>query len=524
MIVEAAVLAATMGGVTWGWQHRWLRYGTNGPWRHYGTVVAPHGRRRLVIGRSLYEKHAAVWGGTGSGKSFLAAHIGCLAARDGAGLVVLDPHATMIDRLLMGGAQFLAPCGTVVLYPGSDLHRVVPWNPLHVAAGATPWRVAERFLGACARLWGLSMERTPRIWHVLSMSTAALAAAGYTPLEIVPFLEDAAFRAYIIARANLRHVTAWAEKFDAKNETQQEEQALSTIHRLRQLQTTPVLQQLVGLGVTDPRYRAAYRQATGHAPAPPADLAHAVAAGCHLLVALPEQAVGEYQFFCAALILDAVVRTVMQRDADHVTTRTELLLDEIGRLASVAPNLITVLAEARKYGCIAHVFGQGRYQVADERLRKELDGNTAIKLFGPTSLTDEAAAAGRMADTTDAKVWEQRVRELQDRHFVLIARGLPALEIVTPTFRSHWDRETAYRTAGHVSALPSIATDDARRELDWRVGWIQAGGYRGAGAPPPARASIAPAYLDDLPGEVAVPLTRSSPAVDVQVTRSRRQG
>ena len=77
MIFEAAAAGAFGLTTAWGWQHRHLRYGRSGPWRHYGTTVLPRRGRRLVIGRSRYEKHSAVWGGTGAGTSSVAAQSGC---------------------------------------------------------------------------------------------------------------------------------------------------------------------------------------------------------------------------------------------------------------------------------------------------------------------------------------------------------------------------------------------------------------------------------------------------------------
>ena len=437
--------------------------------------------------------------------SYLAAHIARKAVIEGRSLVVLDPHATMLDLVLMGAADDLMRQGVVLLYPGSGYHRIVPWNPLYVPAGETPQRVAGRFMGACARMWNLSMERTPRIWSALSMSSAALAAAGWTPLEIVRFLEDARFRGYICKHANLDFVTAWAEKFNDKTDLQQEELVESTIGRFRMLATTPVLQHLVGFGITDGGYRAAFRARTGRLPAPPADLATAVNVGAHLLVALPEAIVGEYQFFVAALILDAVVRAVQTRDPKALTVHTDLVIDEIGRLASLAPNLVTVLAEGRKYGCVANVFGQGRYQAGSERLQKELDGNTAIKLFGQTDLTEEAAAAGRMASVRAAREWEERVRKLREREFLLVTGGQEPVILRTPEYRLRFAEAEAYALATAWSPLPSIAIQDAAEEMAFREMYLKTHGYDGADSTLPApRPLPEPRYLDDVPGATTV--------------------
>src|ERR671932_674966 len=85
MILESTVAMGAAITSAWGWQHRHLRYGCGGPWRHDGRTVLPRRGRRLVIGRSRYEKHSTVWGGTGAGTSSVAAQRGCPAARHGVG-------------------------------------------------------------------------------------------------------------------------------------------------------------------------------------------------------------------------------------------------------------------------------------------------------------------------------------------------------------------------------------------------------------------------------------------------------
>jgi hypothetical protein len=187
--------------------------------------------------------------------------------------------------------------------------------------------------------------------------------------------------------------------------------------------------------------------------------------------------------------------------------RTELVLDEFGAIASDA--LCKVLAQARGFRLTAHLYGQARYQ-APQHLRDELDGNTAIKLFGATDHPREAHTAASMASVAEAKVWEATIRKLPARHFVLIARGqVEPLVIFSPHVRQPWRFAEGYRIITQQSALPTVDAHAATAELAWRDAWIRRGGFDGgAGCAGgtivvrPQPRAVQPCYLDDVPGAV----------------------
>src|SRR3712207_5061680 len=97
--------------------------------RLIGSEVAGLSRWVPLVGRAMVIDggHTVTGGKTGSGKSWLATHLAIEAARSGSGVVVLDPHAALLENIIQAGAHVLADTGTVILWPGGPLSWVHPW-------------------------------------------------------------------------------------------------------------------------------------------------------------------------------------------------------------------------------------------------------------------------------------------------------------------------------------------------------------------------------------------------------------
>jgi hypothetical protein len=374
--------------------------------------------------------------------------------------------------------------GLVLISPGGT-EMLWPWNPLHSDVGEPPWKLADRFMGAMKRVWGLTDTKTPVILDTLEMTTLALARAGYTPLEILPFLLDQGFRQYIAHRANDEAVHAWVTRLDTLDETRRDEYVRSTRLRMGRLDRNPHLQHLLGLGVSDPAYHAAYWQDTRSGAAEPQDMTSVINGGIQLFVALPDTEVGEYQAFFAALVQDYVLAVVMARmpDCPEAYPETVLLADEFPVYISEAA--ATVLARTRAFGLTGYFFCQGLDQVRDEYVRRELKRNTAIKILGPTEDSSESRDAADMLFMYDehelvptAQQWRSMVQNLPARHFIAKLRGHPAMPIRTRDYAEPWDEQTAMTVATSRMVCPLVSIEQADRELDWRRSvWIRSGAY-----------------------------------------------
>ena len=283
----SVAIAVVATWLAWRYARRPLRYG-RGPYRCYGLAISPGvAGRPVYVGREFVVQHTSTTAGSGGGKSMKAAYEADQAIRSGAGIVVIDPDASLPDRILRHSAPLLARRGCVILWPGGDrppddpaalaaetdddrrarelLGWTLPWNPLHRIGAEEPWEVASRFMGACKRIWGFTDQHV-RIVNGLSVAARACSSAGFTPLEILPFLTDARFRAFVVdqcadvqQRAKLQ---AWADEMAALTPAAQDELVRSTRNRMERFEHNRNLRRLIGLGVTNAAYRQAYR-ATG---------------------------------------------------------------------------------------------------------------------------------------------------------------------------------------------------------------------------------------------------------------------
>ncbi len=121
-----------------------LKRGTGPRYRQLGICQDPRFRNRpLLVGPEFYGRHLIWTGTTGSGKTYGAADQVVQAMAHGANVVVLDPHALMIRRILGGAADMVQQTGMVLIWPGGPSRMLWPWNPLWSDTGAP----------ACSACW-----------------------------------------------------------------------------------------------------------------------------------------------------------------------------------------------------------------------------------------------------------------------------------------------------------------------------------------------------------------------------------
>lgn len=501
-----ALLVVALGVAGWLLGRRAIRYG-RGPALLYGT----RGRRPVLVAmdrRSRTAPHTLITGKSGVGKSKYAATNAVQTAEHGASIFMIDPAEELVMDTLCLNPAVLAAKGVVFIWPGADtsvVPRVFPWNLLHTGPGREPWRVAGALTDNFKAIWKLNDQNTIII-DTLKHTIWALAGAGYTLLEAPLFLQDAAFRAYIVGRAQIPEVTFWvANKYNMLSDSARMKQAETTLVRLARFYVNPHLKRMIGCGVSDPVYRAAYHAATGQAPAASHDLGDMVNDGWHVLCALPWNELQDDQFVVAALIQSTALQAIFRRKPNAATNpQTELFLDEVAAYESSA--IWAILAYQRKYGANLTLSSQSIRQ-ASERLQLEARTNCNTKIVFATDDTTDAHASAKMLFAFDpgavkrtragkeqhlslaeqTALHEEAILSLPKRHYLLkVTDGGPALTVRTPEYlpaepgvlsENHQEKVRAAAraalTAGHRRIPPGLPPDQIDAELAWRTDWLR---------------------------------------------------
>jgi hypothetical protein len=334
----------------------------------------------------------------------------------------------------------------------------------------------------------------------------------------------------------------WVTNFDALPKRDQVNLTQTTLVRVARLSGNPYIKQLIGAGVCDARYGAAYRAAHGKPPTQGQELGAAINAGQHVFAALPKRVLGEDQYLVAGLVQSAMLdATFRRRPNDPAAPELAAYLDEAGAYAT-NDGLGKLLAQARKYKFSGTTSLQGLHQVEDE-LQDELKTNTAIKIALGTDHPDEAldraaslfafnpaaikidartrTGAGRnrhesgqfhtYSPVEQREYHAGRILQLPQRHYLLKVRGEgDPVEVITPTYHARYELAEAVRIAGRRRVVRLAHPDDLHAELRWRWQWLDAQGYQAT--PHPTVVPTVVPSLGDAEAAADVPPAAAAPA------------
>ena len=181
----------------------------------------------------LLRRHHLYVARTRMGKSTLMHHIVAhkmrekAEGRDGDAIVVIDPHADLVEGLLEQVPESLA--GSVRLIDLADDARAPGINLLDTRIFADRDRTADSVVRVAKGLWE---QWGPRMQSILEHTVKSLHEANedlderdqYTILDGLPLLTDEVFRAEVLGKVNDPHLIRWwARAFDNWHEDQQTE-------------------------------------------------------------------------------------------------------------------------------------------------------------------------------------------------------------------------------------------------------------------------------------------------------------
>jgi len=115
--------------------------------------------QRVCIPDTLRFAHCHLIGRPGSGKSTLMEHMFCHDLRSGHGAAVIDPHGTLIERLLCFVPE--EHVDRIIYVDPGDPDWVPTWNPVQCRSPFGPHRIADDLVGAFKSFvdgWGDRLE------------------------------------------------------------------------------------------------------------------------------------------------------------------------------------------------------------------------------------------------------------------------------------------------------------------------------------------------------------------------------
>jgi len=503
--------------------------------RSLGRVLARATRSRrplpLVVGTSAARPvrlsdwsrsaHGLLAGVSGLGKSSLAVALAAqiLCRRDEA-VVMIDPHATLVDGLLGYLPARVRARGVLLLEAG-----VPDWvygiSPLYCPSGDDPALRARAAADAHRALYGDSWS--DRIHHHISYLFQSLIESGYSYLEAPRVLQDPTFRQHVAGQCTSPATRAWFRELAGKNQAQLQAEIASVYVRISEMVGSAEVRMMLGPVVRNPAYRT-YLAAhmPGYAPRE-LDLEALLSTGVPLLACLSHQFLGGYNTRLCALLLAQLADSVFRRDATLAQgsiRAATFFLDELQSYAS--SSVIDALQQARKFGC--SVLGIcTTLQTIDTKVARALQSARLLITFGCT-YDDASALVGDMftAQGTAMKYSASpsgtptfySAAEMRDTCADLLAK-CPAqhcyvhtrdhrgdarlVRTLTVTRRgSAQERAALQRHSGQTWGLPRELVE---QELTLREEWLTKRLYL-ASAPAVARPT----------GTVSAPLTASRPA------------
>jgi hypothetical protein len=285
-------------------------------------------------------RHIYVIGKSGTGKSTLLENMIIDDVNAGRGVVVVDPHGELADKVIDAVPE--SRIKDVVVFDPSDREFPIAFNILDVIHEDQKGNVASGFVGALKKIFGNSWG--PRLEYILRNATLAILDTEHpTMLGIPQMLTDASFRNRVIPMIKDPVVLDfWKNEWAAKDQKQQVEEMGSILNKVGQFLSTSLIRNIVG----QPKSGFDMRQIMDDKKI--------------LIVNLSKGKIGEdNSALLGTMMITKVQLAAMSRADVAPSERPEcfLYVDEFQNFAT--ESFATILSEARKYNLgltIAHQY------------------------------------------------------------------------------------------------------------------------------------------------------------------------
>jgi energy-coupling factor transporter ATP-binding protein EcfA2 len=298
----------------------------------FSEDTGSQGRIALSIGKRA--EHMAILGRTGSGKSSLIKYLAKQDIESGRGAVYFDLHGDAMPFLLSTFAAEERRTGKdlsdklVVIEP-ADPEFSVGLNLLEQAGADSGFVQIAEFTQTLKQKWQLDTFGA-RTDELLRNSLFAVAANGFTLLEVAPFLAHGAFRASCLKNVQNAEVRQYFEiRYDQASEP------------MRAAMREPILNKISAF-TADPRFRAIVGQQRSTF-----SIVEAMDHGRCVILNLHKGKLGEQATTFGSLFLTTIKNALFARTNRELFT---IYADEIQNLVAYGGGIETMLSEARKFG------------------------------------------------------------------------------------------------------------------------------------------------------------------------------
>ncbi len=390
-----------------------------------GSAVTVSGKRvPVTLGLSERLRHVHVLGRTGTGKSSFLAGLAHHVAATGDGMLVLDPHGPLVDRIV-AELPSSAVDRTWIIRCG-DVENPVPVNPLAVPDRR---RLEIAIDEVCAVFQYLFDKKEtgivgPRFRERVAMALRALVAVNGNKasiLDVPAALHDTKFMMRAAKAASDERLRMWIENDVVNRKSGDYGDLVSWVNsKFEPFTSTEAMRAILGSGEDA------------------VDMTRAMDEGRILLVDLSKSDLGESATrLLGYLYLNETWVGALQRN--NPTRPFTVVVDEAQSM--IAGSLCAMLSEGRKFGLSVVLAHQYLGQLSEDLL-PAVDGNVATTVAFRSAVADAPALRQRFG---------QAVKEAT-------LMTLPDLSAVT------------LRTAAHVTGEPHTLIVDHNERVTERTG------------------------------------------------------
>lgn len=347
------------------------------------TVARQH--TPVLIGSEERLRHMHVLGRTGTGKSSFLAGVAHEIARAGDGVLVLDPHGHLVDRIIAelpdaaADRSWMIRCG--------DVNNPVPLNPMAVGDQV---RREIAIDDVCAAFQYLFDKKNtgivgPRFRERVAMGLRALAAA-FGPraslLDVPTALAEPKFMERAAAASADDRLKAWLKNDLANRHSGEYADLVSWVNsKFEAFSSTAAMRGILGSGEDA------------------IDFPEAMDSGRIILVDLSKSTLGtSATSLLGYLYLNRVWISALQRR--NIERPFTVIVDEAQ--AMISGSLTAMLTEGRKFGLSVIVAHQYLSQLDDD-LRPAVDGNVATTVAFRGAATDALEVRRRLGERVDTE-------------------------------------------------------------------------------------------------------------------------
>ncbi|MEI6499275.1 MAG: type IV secretion system DNA-binding domain-containing protein [bacterium] len=311
--------------------------------------------REFGIKRDDRRRHIYIIGKSGVGKSVLIENMAVNDMLAGRGLIAVDPHGDLIDKLLSCVPDHRID--DVIVFDPSDRNFPIAFNLLDQVDDDFKGIVASGFVGIFKKIFGESWG--PRLEHILRNTVLALLDfPNSTMLDIPRMLTNNHFREKVVAKIKDSVIRDfWTNEFAQYDQKFKTEAVAPILNKVGQFLSSDTIRNIVG----QPKSRIDIREIMDQKKI--------------LLVNLSRGKIGEdNSALLGAMVITKIQMAAMSRANVTVDKRPDcyLYVDEFQNFATDAFSVI--LSEARKYNLALTIAHQYIAQLPDT-VRDAVIGN-----------------------------------------------------------------------------------------------------------------------------------------------------